>query len=162
WRRSPPTRAPRRSTRSASARRSPGSPRSAERPPGYAPGARTPPTPHNGGVRGRGAMEHGTKRFTMTRARRVLNAVLGGAIAYGLGTRDLHLLTTRGARTGFLRTVPVSLVENTDGRFLVAPYGEVGWVRNIRKDGYATLRRGGWIELVSVVEVGPERAAPVL
>ncbi|KUP95673.1 nitroreductase/quinone reductase family protein [Thermobifida cellulosilytica] len=107
-------------------------------------------------------MEHGTKRFAMTRARRVLNAVVGGAVAYGVGPRDLHLLTTRGARTGFLRTVPVSLVENTDGRFLVAPYGEVGWVRNIRKEGYATLRRGGWIELVSVVEVGPERAAPVL
>ncbi|MEY9213039.1 nitroreductase family deazaflavin-dependent oxidoreductase [Thermobifida halotolerans] len=107
-------------------------------------------------------MEHGTKRFEMTRARRVANAVIGGAVAYGLGPRELHLLTTRGARTGFLRTTPVSLIENTDGRFLVAPYGEVGWVRNIRKDGYATLRRGGWIELVSVVEVSPERAAPVL
>ena len=107
-------------------------------------------------------MEHGTKRFRMTRVRRVLNAVIGWAVAYGLGTRDLHLLTTRGAKTGFLRTVPVSVVDNTDGRFLVAPYGEVGWVRNLRKEGYATLRRGGWIELISVEEVGPQRAAPVL
>lgn len=107
-------------------------------------------------------MEKGTKRFETTRLRRTANAVVGGFAKYGFGPRGLRLLTTRGAKSGFLRTTPVSLVENTDGRFLVAPYGEVGWVRNIRKEGFATLRRGGWIELVSVVEVGPERAAPVL
>ncbi|GLU46027.1 nitroreductase/quinone reductase family protein [Nocardiopsis ansamitocini] len=107
-------------------------------------------------------MENGTKRFEMTRLRRTADAVVGGFLKYGFGPRDTHLLTTRGVKSGFLRTTPVSLVDNPEGRFLVAPYGVVGWVRNIRKSGYATLRRGGWIELISVVEVGAERAAPVL
>ncbi|MBV2362450.1 nitroreductase/quinone reductase family protein [Streptomonospora nanhaiensis] len=101
-------------------------------------------------------------RFRRTRVRRTANAVIGGFISFGLAPSDLRLLTTRGAKSGFLRTTPVSLVENTQGRFLVGAYGETGWVRNLRKDGFGTLRHGGWIELVSVVEVGPERAAPVL
>ncbi|MFC3998689.1 nitroreductase/quinone reductase family protein [Nocardiopsis sediminis] len=100
--------------------------------------------------------------FQMTKLRRTANAVLGGFIRYGIGPSRVQLLTTRGRKSGFLRTTPVSLTETEQGRFLVAPYGVVGWVRNIRRDGFATLRHGGWIELVSVVEVGPERAAPVL
>ncbi|GAB3205693.1 nitroreductase family deazaflavin-dependent oxidoreductase [Marinactinospora endophytica] len=98
----------------------------------------------------------------MTRLRRTANALIGGLVKYGAAPRETHLLTTRGAKSGFLRTTPISLVENANGRFLVAPYGPVGWVRNLRKEGIATLRRGGWIELISVLEVEPERAAPVL
>ncbi|MDT0327292.1 nitroreductase/quinone reductase family protein [Nocardiopsis lambiniae] len=102
------------------------------------------------------------KRFEMTRARRVLNAALSGFVKYGMCPPDTYLLTTRGRRTGFLRTVPINLVDNDDGRFLVAPYGEVDWVHNIRRDGFATLRQGGWIELVSVRELEAEEAGPVL
>ncbi|ASU83382.1 DUF385 domain-containing protein [Nocardiopsis gilva YIM 90087] len=107
-------------------------------------------------------MGNDTSHFRMTKLRRTANAVIGGFIKYGVSPSDMQLLTTRGRTSGFLRTTPVSLVENELGRFLVAPYGEVDWVRNIRKDGYATLRHGGWIELISVVDVDPERAAPVL
>ncbi|GAA1784562.1 MULTISPECIES: nitroreductase/quinone reductase family protein [Streptomonospora] len=101
-------------------------------------------------------------RFPRTRLRRTANAVIAGFITYGISPGEMRLLTTRGSKSGFLRTTPVSLVENDQGRFLVGAYGETGWVRNIRRDGFATLRRGGWIELISVVETGPERAARVL
>jgi deazaflavin-dependent oxidoreductase (nitroreductase family) len=101
-------------------------------------------------------------RYRVTRARRTANAVIAELVSFGLGPPGIHLLTTRGNRTGFLRTNPVDLVEDEAGRFLVAPYGTVGWVRNIRTDGFATLRRGGWIEMATVEEVGPERAARVL
>ncbi|MDA8371852.1 MAG: nitroreductase/quinone reductase family protein [Nocardiopsaceae bacterium] len=107
-------------------------------------------------------MGNDTNRFRMTKLRRTANAVIGGLTKYGIGPSKTRLLTTRGRKSGFLRTIPVNLVENEQGRFLVSPYGEVGWVRNIREDGFATLRRGGWIELISVVEVTAERAAPVL
>lgn len=107
-------------------------------------------------------MGNDAKRFQMTRARRVLNAVITGLINYGVGPSEIHLLTTRGRKSGFLRTTPVSLVDNRQGRFLVAPYGPVDWVHNIRGDGFGTLRRGGWIELVTVEELAPERAALVL
>lgn len=107
-------------------------------------------------------MANDTKWFQMTRLRYTANAVMAGLVRYGLGPPDTHLLTTRGRRSGFLHTTPISLVDNLQGRFLVAPYGAVDWVRNLRADGFGTLRRGGWIELITVEEVEPERAAPVL
>jgi deazaflavin-dependent oxidoreductase (nitroreductase family) len=103
-----------------------------------------------------------TKRFEMTRLRRTANAVISNFVKYGVCPPDLHLLTTRGRRSGFLRTTPVSVLDSEWGRCLVAPYGEVDWVRNLRKDGFATLRQGGWIELVSVRELEPSEAAPLL
>lgn len=103
-----------------------------------------------------------TKRFEMTRLRRTANAAVSGFVKYGVSPDELHLLTTRGRRSGFLRSVPLSVLDSERGRFLVSPYGETDWVRNLRKDGFGTLRRGGWIELVSVREVEPGRAAPLL
>ncbi|MFV2197301.1 nitroreductase/quinone reductase family protein [Nocardiopsis sp. LOL_012] len=103
-----------------------------------------------------------TKRFEMTRVRRTANAFVSGFVKYGVCPTEVHLLTTRGRTSGFLRTTPVSVLDSDRGRFLVAPYGAVDWVRNLRKDGFATLRRGGWIELVSVRELGAADAAPVL
>lgn len=103
-----------------------------------------------------------SKPYQVTKAKRTANAVVAGFLKFGLGLPETHLLTTRGNKSGFLRTTPVDLIENAQGRFLVAPYGLVGWVRNIRADGFATLRRGGWIELISVEEVAAQRAAPVL
>jgi deazaflavin-dependent oxidoreductase (nitroreductase family) len=103
-----------------------------------------------------------TKRFEMTKLRRTANAFVSGFVKYGACPPELHLLTTRGRTSGFLRTIPLSVLDSESGRYLVSPYGEVDWVRNLRKDGFATLRQGGWIELVSVREVGSAEAAPLL
>ena len=103
-----------------------------------------------------------TKRFEMTKLRRTANAFVSGFVKYGACPAELHLLTTRGRKSGFLRTIPLSVLDNESGRYLVSPYGEVDWVRNLRNDGFATLRQGGWIELVSVREVGTGEAAPLL
>ena len=43
-------------------------------------------------------------------------------------------------------------------RWLVAPYGEVGWVRNARP----ALTRGRRVETVAIRELRPTEAAPVL
>ena len=59
-------------------------------------------------------------------------------------------------------TTPVTLVEEAGDRWLVAPYGEVGWVRNVRAARRVTLRRGGHRETLEVVEVSPREAAGVL
>ena len=74
-------------------------------------------------------MGNDTNRFRMTKLRRTANAVIGGLTKYGIGPSKTRLLTTRGRKSGFLRTIPVNLVENEQGRFLVSPYGEVGWAR---------------------------------
>jgi hypothetical protein len=44
----------------------------------------------------------------------------------------------------------------------LAPYGEVGWVRNARAAGQVTLKRGRRSETVRIVELSAEDAAPVL
>ena len=73
----------------------------------------------------------------------------------------VYVLTVPGRRTGRPYSTPVRLIENGT-RWLVAPYGEVGWVRNARAAGTVTLGRRGRSETVAIEEVGPEEAAPVL
>ncbi len=58
----------------------------------------------------------------------------------------MRLLRVRGRKTGLPRTTPVSLIEHEGRRWLVAPYGEVGWVRNARAAGEAELLRGSAVE----------------
>jgi deazaflavin-dependent oxidoreductase (nitroreductase family) len=79
-----------------------------------------------------------------------------------LGIGPMHLLTSRGRRTGEPRTTPVVPVAH-DGRcWLVAPYGVVDWVRNVRADQHVVLRRGRHRVDAMVREVTPKEAAPVL
>jgi len=73
----------------------------------------------------------------------------------------MYLLSVSGRRSGRTYTTPVILVENGE-RFLVAPYGEVSWVRNARAAGQATLSRGRRREEIKLSEVGPQESAPVL
>jgi hypothetical protein len=47
-------------------------------------------------------------------------------------------------------------------RWLVAPFGEVGWVQNVRSAGRAQLRFRGHTEKVRLREATPAEAAPVL
>jgi len=53
------------------------------------------------------------------------------------------------------------LIED-DERWLVAPYGEVSWVRNARAAGEVELSRAGRSERLRIDVVTPERAAPIL
>jgi len=56
---------------------------------------------------------------------------------------------------------PVNLIEY-QGRWLVAPYGEVSWVRNVRAAGEVELRRAGTAERCLAREATAEEAVPVL
>jgi deazaflavin-dependent oxidoreductase (nitroreductase family) len=75
----------------------------------------------------------------------------------------MRLLTVAGRRTGKPRTTPVTLVDGDEGRrWLVAPYGAVGWVLNARAAGNVRLTRGRRSEVVEIDEVAAEEAAGVL
>lgn len=102
------------------------------------------------------------REFAMTRTRKFGNAVLGRLISLGVAPKSMHLLTVAGRRTGEPHTTPVNVIDNADGRWLVSPYGEVDWVRNARAAGEVTLRRGSAVQIGRVIEVRPDRAAPVL
>ena len=52
----------------------------------------------------------------------------------------MHLLTVRGRKSGLPRTTPVNLIEYQGRRWLVAPYREVAWVRNVRAAGEVESR----------------------
>ncbi len=95
-------------------------------------------------------------------ARRLVNTVLTALLRAGISAdKHLYLLSVAGRTSGRIYTTPVILVENGE-RFLVAPYGAVGWVRNARAAGRVTLRRGRRHKTVAIHEVGAEESAPVL
>jgi deazaflavin-dependent oxidoreductase (nitroreductase family) len=80
----------------------------------------------------------------------------------GVKMGNMTLLTVRGRKSGQPRTTPVTLIELDGERLLIAPFGTVNWVRNLRATGEATLRRGRHSERVSAVELSIQEAAPVL
>ena len=82
------------------------------------------------------------KTYHLGRARRLVNAMMGPLARVGLAGGHTYNLTVRGRRTGRPYTVPVILIVG-DERWLVAPYGEVGWVRNARAAGEVELSRAG-------------------
>jgi len=102
------------------------------------------------------------KRYRLGIGRRLVNRLVRILLALGWGPRHTYLLTTRGHTTGRPRATPVTLVEQEGERWLVAPYGEVGWVRNARVAGVVTVSRGRWSETVAIVELDRQAAAPVL
>src|SRR5690349_7754909 len=102
------------------------------------------------------------RQYRLTRPLRLVNAAGRVALRLGLAPPGAYLLTVRGRRTGREHSTPVALIENTAGRFLVAPYGETGWVRNARAAGEVTLTRGRRRERLRLQELPPEEAGPVL
>jgi len=101
-------------------------------------------------------------RYRRGLTRRAGNELVRMLLRLGLGPARTYLLTVAGRRSGAPRSTPVTLVEEGGRRWLVAPYGEVAWVRNLRATGRATLARGGRTHEIVVSEVGVEEAAPVL
>jgi deazaflavin-dependent oxidoreductase (nitroreductase family) len=95
-------------------------------------------------------------------ARRLVHRLVRLLLWLGLGPRSTYLLTVRGRKSGKLYSTPVTLAEDGADRWLVAPYGEVGWVRNARAAGEVMLCRGRRRQTVKIVELGPEASAPML
>ena len=64
------------------------------------------------------------KEYKPGRWRRVENAVMSALVRAGL-VPSSYLLTTKGRKTGQMRSNPVTIVEYAGKRWLVAPYGAV-------------------------------------
>ncbi len=103
-----------------------------------------------------------TRTFKRNLSRRLINGLAAAAIKRGLGPSQRYLLTVTGRTTHSPSTTPVSVVIDGSARYLVGPYGEVGWVRNARKAGFVTLSRGGSSERFSLMPLDAADAAPVL
>lgn len=78
-----------------------------------------------------------------------------------LGLGRSATLTTTGHRSALSRDVPVSPIVVDGVEYIVAPYGVVGWVRNVRANPIVTMRSGRDARQCRLVEV-TEEAAPVV
>jgi deazaflavin-dependent oxidoreductase (nitroreductase family) len=101
-----------------------------------------------------------TRRLRMRRIDRLGDAVFRGLTRLGIG--PAWTLTTRGRRTGELRHTPVIPISHGGRRWLVAPYGEVSWVRNARAAGQVELSRGLTRKSYSIRQASAQEAGPIL
>lgn len=93
---------------------------------------------------------------------RVSNAIVTALLQRGVKIGNNALLTVPGRSSGEPRTTPVTILAWGGERWLQSPFGEVNWVRNLRASGRATLTRGRRREAISVVELTPAEAAPIM
>jgi deazaflavin-dependent oxidoreductase (nitroreductase family) len=80
----------------------------------------------------------------------------------GPGGPPMYLLTVRGRKSGQPRTTPIVVIQQDGKRYLVAPFGVVDWVRNLRAAGEAVLTRGRRSEKVQARELFNDEAGLVL
>src|SRR5438093_12133365 len=83
------------------------------------------------------------ERYELSGRRKAFNRFISLLLRLGIPMGSVYLLTTTGRRSGRPRTTPVSLVVDDGRRWLVSPYGAVGWARNVRASGRARSTRAG-------------------
>jgi len=107
-------------------------------------------------------MKSTTKKFHPGGIQRLANWYFTRLTGLGLGLKSRHVLTVRGRKSGIMRSNPVDVIDLDDHQWLVAPYGVVNWVRNVRMTHEATLRRGKVQATYRVDEVDASTSVPVI
>jgi hypothetical protein len=93
---------------------------------------------------------------------RVTNRLGAFTFAAGIGPNRAATLEVRGHKSGRTISFPVVVADYQGERYLVAMLGQkANWVRNLRTDGHAVLRRGR-PEHVSLVEDLSDKRAAIL
>jgi deazaflavin-dependent oxidoreductase (nitroreductase family) len=88
--------------------------------------------------------------------RNVFNRFVGWLARRGVsiaGSRELEVV---GRKSGEPRRTPVNPLDFDGGRYLVAPRGEVQWVKNVRVNPKAKLLKGGKAEEITLSEITDE------
>ena len=93
---------------------------------------------------------------------RLNNTMTTSLLRLGIKMWSFSLLTVRGRKSGKPIVTPVAIFVQDQQRYLIATYGVVNWVRNLRAaGGEATLTRRRHSEKIHAIELSPEAAAPV-
>ena len=90
------------------------------------------------------------------------NARLTKGLERGRAPKFMRLLTVPGRVTGQPHATPVVPVIRDGDVWVVSPYGEVAWVRNVRKAAQLELRWGEERTLYEPRELDAREATPVL
>ncbi|WP_327587272.1 nitroreductase family deazaflavin-dependent oxidoreductase [Nonomuraea sp. NBC_00507] len=83
-------------------------------------------------------------------------------LTWGIPMGPLMLLRTRGRHSGLPRTVPIATLRHAGHQWLVSPFGDTHWVRNLRAEARAELGRGHRFRPVRLVEVDDDRKLEIL
>lgn len=94
--------------------------------------------------------------------RNVLNRAVAGFGKLGLSMAGSRTLEVTGRKSGEPRRTPVNPLEFEGGRYLVAPRGNVQWVRNLRAKPEGRLLIGRRSEPFTATEVADEDKVPLL
>lgn len=78
-----------------------------------------------------------------------------------LGVGSSVELVTIGRKSRQPRSVPVSPIDVDGVEYIVAPYGSVSWVQNVREEPIVTIRRGKRERPARLTEVTDEAATIV-
>lgn len=100
------------------------------------------------------------KKYKLTTRRKLTNRIF--AIMAKADKGPAWRLTTKGRKSGERRHTMVTPVTIDETDYLVAPYGPVNWVLNLRASDRATLVRGRATSRVKAVEVDGEEAGKAL
>jgi deazaflavin-dependent oxidoreductase (nitroreductase family) len=101
------------------------------------------------------------KQYRVTTFARINNIMISSLLHLGIKVWSFSLLTVRGRKSGKPIETPLAIFVHDQKRYLVAPYGVVNWVRNLRvAGGVATLTRRRHSEKIHAIELEPEAAAP--
>lgn len=92
-----------------------------------------------------------------------VNKVMIGLQKLGVGGENGPLiLVVRGRKSGKLRSTPITPMTVDGKRYVLGGLPGSDWAANLRAAGTAELKRGRTTEHVSVVELPPEAAKPLL
>src|SRR5258708_19164962 len=94
---------------------------------------------------------------------RINNTMTTSLLRLGIKVWSFSLLTVRGRKSGKPIVTPVAIFVQDQKRYLVATYGVVNWVRNLRAaGGDATLNPSSPPGKNTGTRRGPETPAPLL
>jgi deazaflavin-dependent oxidoreductase (nitroreductase family) len=100
--------------------------------------------------------------YKMTPVKKIVNAIMRASIRWNIGPSGRHILVFKGRKSGKIYSTPVTLVQENGRSWLVAPYGEVSWVKNVRAAGSVELERGGKSLSYRIQELPFSESGPIL
>lgn len=103
-----------------------------------------------------------SSRYNPTTTMQIVDRVLVELLGAGVPIPKIHLLATKGWRSGKIRLTPVTPMTDGNQRWLVAPYGESGWVKNLRKNPRLQLRHGSEVIYGQAMATSDEEAGAIL
>jgi deazaflavin-dependent oxidoreductase (nitroreductase family) len=102
------------------------------------------------------------KRYKVNAYVRINNSIISSLLNLGISMGSFALLTVRGRKSGRPIETPIAIFVQEGKSYLIASYGIVNWVRNLRAaGGEATITRKRHTEKIHAVELPPEVAAPI-